>query len=198
MSASRFSTQIDTFLQAALHYGVSSLGVDASSIRLESSAQQALENQPPVLKPAVSNHAALSSRDTQEHLLVSLGVCGFDYRLVLLFQVDDNPATRAFFGGTEATQDSLSEFTNLVCGSLNRSLQQAYPSTGMSTPFSMNGTCFDHLRVLRPDLRVTLSFLLGADVRLRIAYALSIGKTFGFVESAPVEETPSMGELELF
>lgn len=196
MSAVRFSTQIESFLQAALRYGVSSMPGGEREIRLASSTRResAEDERPP--RPVVQ--AALSSRDVPDRqLLVSLGVCGFDYRLVLLFQIEDDAATRAFFGG-EAIQDGLSEFTNLVCGSLNRSLQQAYPSTGMSTPFAMSGTCFDHLRVLRPDLRATLDFLLGADVRLRIAYALSVGRTFGFVDSAPVEETCSMGELELF
>jgi hypothetical protein len=197
MSAIRFSTQIDSFLQAALRYGVSSLGNAEMAIRLESSTR--LESDPEgYLPPKPAVQAALSSRDKPDRQrLVSLGVCGFDYRLVLLFQIEDDASTRAFFGG-EAIQDGLSEFTNLVCGSLNRSLQQAYPSTGMSTPFTMSGTCFDHLRVLRPDLRSTLSFMLGADVRLRIAYALSVGRTFGFVDSAPVEETIGMGELELF
>lgn len=199
MSALRFSGQINTFLESSLSYGVASLGIDASSIRLEATTREERSTQPPP-KPVASAHAhaGLAGRDRQEHLLVSLGVCGFDYRLVLLFQVEDNAATRAFFGGGEAIQDRLSEFTNLVCGSLNRSLQRAYPSTGMSTPFSMSGACFEQLQILRPDLRVTLSFLLNPDVRLRIAYALSIGRTFGFVESPPVEEESSVGELELF
>ncbi|MDE2600218.1 MAG: hypothetical protein KGL40_11415 [Rhodocyclaceae bacterium] len=197
MSAARFSGQINAFLEGALHYGVSSLGADASSIQLEAVTREEGRTQPPTSKLKPGSQAALMSRDKQEHLLVSLGVCGFDYRLVLLFQIEDKAATRDFFGSTEAIQDRLGEFTNLVCGSLNRSLQRAYPSTGMSTPFSMSGACFDQLQILRPDLRVTLNFLLNADVRLRIAYALSLGRTFGFVENPPAEEE-SVGELELF
>ena len=197
MSTERFSGQINAFLESALRYGVSSLGIDAPSIQLEAVSREEARQQPPP-KPTSFGQPGLSSRDNSESRLVSLGVCGFDYRLVLLFLVENNAETRAFFGSNEAIQDRLGEFTNLVCGSLNRSLQRAYPSTGMSTPFSMSGACFEQLQVLRPDLRVTLKFLLGADVRLRIAYALSIGKSFGFVESPPEEEESSVGELELF
>lgn len=203
MSALQFATQIDAFLEAALEYGMSSLGGVEALIRLETSTRQAAADvrvQPSANVPKTeAAYAALSTRDRQDRqLLVSLGVCSFDYRLVLLFQVEDDAATRAFFGGDEAALDQLGEFVNLVCGSLNRSLQRAYPSTGMSTPFSMSGTCFDHIQILRPDLSVTLGFLLGTKIRLRIAYALSLGRDFAFVESDPVEEVSSMGELELF
>jgi len=203
MSALRFSTQIDTFLEAALGYGISSLGGEDASIRLENSTRQVAADvrvQPSAsARNTGAAYAALSTRDRQDkQLLVSLGVCSFDYRLVLLFQVDDDAATRAFFGGDEAALDQLGEFVNLVCGSLNRSLQRAYPSTGMSTPFSMSGTCFDHIQILRPDLSATLAFRLGAEIRLRIAYALTLGRDFDFVESDPVAESSSMGELELF
>lgn len=203
MSALQFATQIDAFLEAALEYGMSSLGGVEASIRLETSTRQAAADvrvQPSAnVRNTEAAYAALSTRDRQDRqLLVSLGVCSFDYRLVLLFQVEDDAATRAFFGGDEDALDQLGEFVNLVCGSLNRSLQRAYPSTGMSTPFSMSGTCFDHIQILRPDLSVTLGFLLGAKIRLRIAYALSLGRDFAFVESEPIEEVNSMGELELF
>lgn len=203
MSALQFATQIDAFLAAALEYGLSSLGGADGPIRLETSTRQAAADvraQPSgKARSTDAAYATLSTRDRQgRQLLVSLGVCSFDYRLVLLFQVDDDAATRAFFGGGEVALDQLGEFVNLVCGSLNRSLQRAYPSTGMSTPFSMSGTCFDHIQILRPDLSAMLSFLLGSKIRLRIAYALSLGRDFAFVESDPVEESSSMGELELF
>lgn len=198
MSTVRFSAQIESLLEAALRYGVSSLGDTDAAIRLEKADRRASGDKPRSPERRAWTGDALSTREQKDRKqLVSLGVCGFDYRLVLLFQVDDDAATNAFFGGA-AIQDGLGEFANLVCGSLNRSLQSIYPSTGMSTPFAMSGTCFEHLEVLRPELLATLDFMLGNDVRLKIAYALSTGRTFGFIDAAPVAETSAVGELELF
>src|SRR5690606_25146776 len=104
MSAVRFSAQIESLLEAGLRYGVSSLGDTQASIRLEQAARQETGGRAstdaarsPERKAWTGD--ALSTRDRQDRRqLVSLGVCGFDYRLVLLFQVREDAATNAFFG----------------------------------------------------------------------------------------------------
>jgi len=122
-----------------------------------------------------------------ETLLV-ITISTFVFRLLTLFQLAANPATRAYYV-SEATGQSLDEafreVANLCCGALNRELSQHFPHLAMSIPYSLSRQCVAFLGELQPHYLSSSAITINDTVQLQATLCMCCSAPVDFVASAP-------------
>lgn len=142
------------------------------------------------------------------HLTV-LGISSYLFRIVTLFEFAADPATTSFFGkriGTaqrlddSALQDASSEFVNMVCGTVNRSVQTVFPHTGISTPIVLESGCANYLEALRPIRRQSYEVDIDGALHFRLTLCICVvsGSSLDFHVIPQSSANGSVGELEFF
>ncbi len=133
------------------------------------------------------------------HILV-LTVASYVFRLLTVFHLNDDSATRDYFARGAPDRDFaeiVGEVGNLCCGAMNRELGEHFAHTGMSTPTLLGGACLRFLDELKPAHL--------ARQRIVINDALTLHATLCLCAYAPIDfrvdahaAAPVSGALELF
>ncbi len=138
-------------------------------------------------------------QDFPEKTLIVLTISSFLFRVLTIFHISENAATKAYFtqGSSEKTLiDSVSELGNLCCGAMNRELHQQVSHLGMSTPYVLKRQCMDFLKELRPDHVVGFEISINDTVHMHATLCLCAYAPIHFpVDMSAVEE--ETGALEL-
>lgn len=160
----------------------------AARTRLVTDPQHACEIAPAPGDGAQGEHAVL------------LTISSMQFRLLLLLNVKDDEATRAYYAGAGdgALVDTFMEFGNLCCGALNQQLIEHFPDLGMSTPYALGSQCLPYLRELKPDYVKSYALTIDGAVRLGATLCICTHSPLDFVAVPLAEVHESAGELELF
>lgn len=161
---------------------------------------------------AVSSHLRLDESDqvcvqptpagqspSGEQQLLLLTIAGFSFKLLVMFHLDAR-ALQAYFSQPDSGRvfdEVFPELGNLCCGAINRDLARYFPHLGMSTPFRLDGRCFDYLASVRPAHVAHHRIAINGDIHLDATLCLCAYAPidFQYVHVAPVVES---GEIELF
>lgn len=133
-----------------------------------------------------------------ETLLV-VTISSFVFRLLTLFRVSADPATRAYYvsAAQQSLDEAFREFANMCCGALSRELSQQIPHLAMSIPYTLSTHCLAFLGDLRPHFLSSSAVTINDSVRLQVTLCMCCSAAVDFVAAAPVAETAG-GELEMF
>jgi hypothetical protein len=133
-----------------------------------------------------------------ETLLV-VTISSFVFRLLTLFQVGGDPATRAYYvsSAQQSLDEAFREFANMCCGALNRELSEQIPHLAMSIPYTLSSQCMAYLGELQPHFLSSSAVTINDSVQLQVTLCMCCSAAVDFVASAPVAE-PAAGELEMF
>lgn len=132
--------------------------------------------------------------------LLVFTIANFAFKLLVIFQVEADPATAQYFSRPDAGlgfDDVFPELGNLCCGAINRSLGQHFAHLGMSTPYALDSQCLPFLDVLQPGHLARHRIVIEDAVVLHATLCLCAYAPVDFRYDArePVVET---GGLELF
>ncbi len=133
-------------------------------------------------------------------ILLVVTISSFVFRLLTLFQVGADPATRAYYvsAAQQSLDEAFREFANMCCGALNRELSEQIPHLAMSIPYTLSSQCLAFLGELRPSFLSSSAVTINDSVRLQVTLCMCCSAAVDFVASAaPVAETTA-GELEMF
>jgi hypothetical protein len=136
-----------------------------------------------------------------------LSVAACQFRLVVMLRFDKTEAMLSHMASLRGMQDmppgeqwfwdSMSEYGNLCCGALNRSLGLVYPRLGMSTPHLVSGECAARLDMLHPGHLRHLRLALANGAVFQATLAVCEKGQLDFSPPAQPQEQVA-GELELF
>jgi hypothetical protein len=142
---------------------------------------------------------AVGTEAASDRLLV-LTVASYVFRLIVIFHIRSDPATRHYFsrGNPDCLLDeAIGEVGNLCCGAINRDLGNHFLHMGMSTPYLLEGRCITFLQALRPTCVSRYRISINDEVNLQATLCWSAYAPIDFkVETQLVAECT--GELELF
>ena len=132
-------------------------------------------------------------------ILLVVTISSFVFRLLTLFQIGADPATRAYYVGAaqQSLDEAFREFANMCCGALNRELSEQIPHMAMSIPYTLSSQCLAFLGELRPSFQSSSTVTINDSVQLHVTLCMCCSAAVDFVVSAPAAETTS-GELEMF
>jgi len=94
---------------------------------------------------------------TESNFIV-LTITSCSFRFLSLLHFDSNELTVNYFSSPLSAEsenstkfiDQLLEFCNLVCGTMNRNLNNYYHYSGMSTPYVLSRPSLDYIVALNP------------------------------------------------
>ena len=138
----------------------------------------------------------------QEKDLVILTISSFLFKVMTIFHVGEDQATRNYFlkktvNQSKTFSEVFSEVGNLCSGKMNHELLRYFPHLGMSTPYMLSSRCLPFLselklgHVSRHDIKINGTAHLQATICM-CGYA---PVDFTVDKTEVIEET---GELELF
>ena len=135
-----------------------------------------------------------------EKNIVVLTISSMQFRLLMIFHIDENPATRAYFvrdAKDKTFGDVFSEVGNLCCGAMNHELLRHFPHLGMSTPYTLSSQCVAYLGELKPGYLSRYAITINGSVQLHATLCVCEYAPLDFAvdTTAAQEET---GGLELF
>jgi hypothetical protein len=144
------------------------------------------------------------------HQVVVLNISSYAFRIVILFQFNEDVATAAHLAKIshrvgkslegQALLDAYSEFVNLICGKVNRDLGKAIFHSGLSTPFFLESTCARYLSILKPTQTHIIDAVVNNDVHFSLTICIctapDVSIDFQVDQSTQVETTT--GEMEMF
>jgi hypothetical protein len=140
--------------------------------------------------------------------LVSVGISSYLFRIAALFDFGADPATLAHLCLQARTQDlsgqlltdAYAEQSNMICGSVNRTLSRTFRHVGMSTPAFLDERCADHLSLLKPDQLAGFQVQTVNGMSFHVALCLSsaANQPLAFSLEGQEEEDCSSGEIDFF
>jgi len=139
-----------------------------------------------------------------------LNISSYTFRVVVLFNFGTDGLTHTHFSRQSSNvdegrskhklEDSIAELANMICGSVNRHLSEAFRHAGMSTPIQLDSACAHYISMLAPShvmrFEVKLDDLLSFDVM--ICTCLSQNTKLDFTVDQLQHEDIEHGALELF
>ena len=175
---------------------------------------QTRENLLQAVHRAVASSIVRESSDTVESALAGesvpahatrtavlfITISSFTFRLLIAFQVEDTPATRAYFVSEPADQplaEAFSEVANMCCGALNHELARSFPHLGMSIPYVLGVESLAFLGDLRPAYRANLTITINQTVRVQMTLCLCCTASLELVSGVP-PAVDNAGELQMF
>lgn len=153
-----------------------------------------------VVEAVAGSVGAARLTEKPEESFIVLTIASYHFRLLTLFHLDVDPATRQYFSGGDPARPlaaTLGELGNLCCGAMKRELGKYFPHTGMSTPDLLDGKCLAFLAELKPALVLGQRVVINASLVIRATLCLCayVPIDFRVEASAALEET---GMIELF
>jgi len=137
------------------------------------------------------------------HKVLLITISSFVFRLIVIFRIIDNPATRAYYLRADRTQtldEVFAEVANLCSGALNRELSVNFPHLAMSTPNTLSDECLAFLGELRPQHIARFGITINESVQLQATLCMCCSRPVEVAEAtaATDEAVCGNGELELF
>lgn len=143
----------------------------------------------------------------KEKKMVVLTVSSYLFRLVVLLYFNADAATREHVARSRNIDesdmeeqdfyDSISEFGNICCGTLNRGLAPYFPHIGMSTPNIIDKYCSSYLNRLNCGYIKHFRVDINDSVHFHIGLCVSDYDNIDFVVEVQQDDS-STGELEMF
>jgi hypothetical protein len=134
-----------------------------------------------------------------ENVLV-ITISSFAFRLLALFHLATNPATRSYYvGGApgKSLDEAFGEVANRCCGALSRELAQQFPHLAMSIPYLLSRHCLAFVAELQPQYLTTCEIRINDAVRLQASLCVCCSAQVDFA-ATQVGVEHSGGELEMF
>jgi hypothetical protein len=137
------------------------------------------------------------------HKLLLITISSFVFRLIVIFRIIDNPATRAYYLRADRAQtldEVFAEVANLCSGALNRELSVNFPHLAMSTPYTLSDECLAFLGELRPQHVARFGITINGSVQLQATLCMCCSRPVevAAASAAADEADARIGELELF
>ena len=132
--------------------------------------------------------------------ILVLTVASYAFRLLVIFHLDDDPASADYFtrsGTGPAYDEVISELGNLCCGAMNRELGNYFVHTGMSTPYVLESRCLLFLRELNPGHIARQRIRIGAQASMYATLCVCAYAALDFQVTAE-SHAEVTGELEFF
>jgi len=163
-------------------------------------------------EPCVITHmnAPPTLLENESHQLVVLNISSYVFRVVALFDFAMDSATYTHLEKLSRTPirqqdkqaflDACSEWVNMICGAVNRSLSGRFPHAGMSTPFALESSCAQYCSLLNPSWTRVFAVEINQSVRynLNVCVCVANNITLDFNLDQSMHNDVSSGELELF
>jgi hypothetical protein len=141
-------------------------------------------------------------RDQDEHKMLLITISSFVFRLIVIFGVTEDSATRAYYLHLDAAQpldEVLGEVANMCGGALNRTLAANFSHLAMSTPCTLSGQCMPFLDKLRAQSVSRYAITINGSVRIQAALCMCCLEPIEVADEPETEQgEPCAGELELF
>lgn len=148
--------------------------------------------------------------EKRAHRLFVLNISSYVVRIIALLEFGTDAATIAHFAKLmnlgdvklegQALLDVFGEYTNRVCGEVNRGLTETLGHTGMSTPFVLENSCLEYLSLLNsPEVR-WFKVAINDSVRFNLVLCVCVdnGASVELHVDRSTQEVEMAGELELF
>lgn len=149
-----------------------------------------------------------ASLEGKQRRLVSVGISSYLFRIAALFNFGSDQATLAHLSQQAKTQDldgqllsdAYAELTNMICGSVNRTLSRTFRHVGMSTPAFLDERCGEHLALLgaKQSAGFEVQTLSGMSFHVALCLSSAADQPLEFSLEAPDEEDCSSGEIDFF
>lgn len=136
----------------------------------------------------------------QEKDIVVLTISSFLFRVLTIFHIGEDEATKNYFlkkSPNKSLTEVFSEVGNLCSGAMNHELLQHFPHMGMSTPYTLSSRCLSFLSELNPGHLSRHDITINGSARLQATVCMCGYAPIDFtVDTATTVDTT--GELELF
>ena len=154
--------------------------------------------------------SAASNTTSETHRLLVLTISSYAFRIVALFEFQIDERAEVHFAKLFRSEedrltgqhlgDALSEYVNMVCGTINRLISSPTRQTGMSTPFGLETTCMAHIQKIKPEETLAFKATFSGGVHLDIVLCLCTAgnSTLDIEANIETQEESTSGELELF
>lgn len=149
----------------------------------------------------------LDLSEIKDSEMVVLTVSSYLFRIVILIYFTANTATREHIARSrnmDASEmsdqdfyDSISEFGNICCGSVNRGLAPFFPHIGMSTPNVIAKNCASYLDRLNCGYVKHFTVDINSAVQFHLGLCVSDYADLDFTVDIQQDDSGT-GELELF
>jgi hypothetical protein len=140
-----------------------------------------------------------SDLQTESPLLL-ITISSFVFRLVAIFQISGNEATRQYYTGSGAavtSEETFTEMVNLCCGALSRELSAQFKHLAMSIPYRLESSCLTFLGELKAGLTTTFDITINDAARMRATLCMSASRPIELTAPA-LEVSHTGGALEMF
>jgi len=135
------------------------------------------------------------------HMLL-ITISSFVFRLIVIFRIIDDPATRAYYLRVDSAQtldEVFAEVVNMCGGALSRELSANFPHLAMSTPCTVSERCMVFLSELRPQHLSRCGITINESVQLQATLCMCCSRPIEVATAASAAEADhGIGELELF
>ena len=132
--------------------------------------------------------------------LLLITISSFVFRLVVIFQISGNEATRQYYsdpGSAVNSEETFTEVVNLCCGALSRELSAQFKHLAMSIPYRLESACLSFLGELKAGLTTTYDISINDAARMRATLCMSSSRPIEL--AAPASEVSHTGgALEMF
>jgi hypothetical protein len=132
--------------------------------------------------------------------IVVLTISSFLFRVMTIFHIGEDAATRDYFlkkTPNKSLTEVFSEVGNLCSGAMNRELLQHFPHLGMSTPYTLSSRCLSFLSELNPGHLSRHAITINGSAHLQATVCMCGYAPIDFtVDTTATADTS--GELELF
>ena len=135
-----------------------------------------------------------------ESPLLLITISSFVFRLVAIFQISGNEATRQYYAGSGpalAPEETFTEVVNLCCGALSRELAAQFKHLAMSIPYRLESSCLTFLGELKAGLTATYEITINDAAQMRATLCMFSSRPIEIAAPAP-EVSHTGGALEMF
>jgi hypothetical protein len=132
--------------------------------------------------------------------LMLITISSFVFRLLIVFQVADNPPNQTYYvGGVpgRGLNEGFSEVANMCGGALSHELSHSLPHLAMSIPYTLSSQCIAFLGDLKPQYLSSYLITINESVKLRATLCMCCTAPLD-VAAHTAQSADSSGELELF
>jgi hypothetical protein len=136
--------------------------------------------------------------------MLLITIASFVFRLIIIFRIAENPATRAYYvrgEGDQTLDEVFAETANMCVGALNRELSVNFPHLAMSTPHILSSKCIAFLGELKPQYISSHLITINDAVKLQATLCMCCSapvEVAGRVAGNESEDESRVSELELF
>lgn len=142
-----------------------------------------------------------ASNKFPEKDIVVLTISSFLFRVLTIFHIGEDSATRNYFlrnAPNKSFTEVFSEISNLCSGAMNSELLRYFPHLGMSTPYTLSSRCLPFLNeLINPGHLSRHAITINGSARLQATICMCGYAPVDFAVDRTAAAAAT-GELELF